>query len=66
MVPEITFEELRAMAQGAGLKLSDEEVQRLLPGVNRAKKQAAELREIIDAATEPAATFDARQRPSNK
>ena len=62
MVPEITIEGLRAMAQGAGLRLSDEELQRLLPGVNRAKKQAAELREIIATATEPAATFDAQQR----
>jgi hypothetical protein len=62
MMPEITIDNLRFMAQEAGLNLDDEELRRLLPGVNRAKKQAAELRQIIATATEPAATFDARQR----
>ena len=48
------------MADRAGLKLSEDELQRLLPGVNRAKKQAAELRELLKPADEPAATFGAR------
>ena len=46
------------MAERAGLKLNETELQRLLPGVNRAKKQAAELRNLIGAENEPAATFD--------
>jgi hypothetical protein len=58
MVPEITIEVLRVMAQGAGLNLGDEELRRLLPGVNRARKQACELREIIGAPDEPAVAFD--------
>jgi Ca2+-binding EF-hand superfamily protein len=62
MVPEITIERLRAMAESAGLNLGDEELHRLLDNVNRAKKQAAELRDIIAAATEPAGMFDPRQR----
>jgi hypothetical protein len=62
MIPEIPIEALRLMAQGAGLNLDDEELQRLLPGVNRARKQANELREIIAATNEPAVTFDASRR----
>jgi hypothetical protein len=57
MVPEITLEALRIMAQRVGLKLGDEELRRLLPGVNRARKQAGELREIIGAPDEPAVAF---------
>jgi len=59
MVEEITLETLRAMAERAGLKLAEEELQRLLPGVNRSRKQVAELREIIGIADEPPGTFDA-------
>ena len=58
MIPEITIEVLRAMAQGAGLNLADEELRRLLPGVNRARKQAGELRELIGAQDEPVVAFD--------
>jgi hypothetical protein len=54
----ITLDSLRKMAEGSGLKLSEEELKRLLPGVNRAKQQAAELRELIAAPDEPASTFD--------
>ena len=57
MTMAITLEGLRAMAQKAGLDLTDSEIQRLLPGVQRALQQAAELREIIAAADEPAITF---------
>ena len=56
---EITLDELRMMARRAGLELADDELRRLLPGVNRAKKQAAELRQFIAAETEPAGTFNA-------
>jgi hypothetical protein len=59
MADEMTIEEIRARAREAGLNLPDEELQRLLPGVNRAKKQAAELRDIVAADDEPAATFGA-------
>lgn len=54
---EIASEMLRKMAQQAGLDLNDGELQRLLPAVNRAKKQAAELRDLIAASDEPAAAF---------
>jgi hypothetical protein len=54
---ELTLEELRAMATRAGLALADDELQPLLPGVNRARKQAAELRGLIALETEPAEIF---------
>jgi hypothetical protein len=50
---------LRAKALQAGLELDDEELQKLLPGVNRARDQVAELRQFLSDATEPAATFTA-------
>ena len=59
MVEKITLEILRAIAERAGLRLSDDELQRLLPGVNRARQQVAELREIIERAGEPAGAFNA-------
>jgi|RhiMetdeSRZDD1v2_1073273.scaffolds.fasta_scaffold11998_2 hypothetical protein len=59
METEITLEDLRIMAQRAGLNLADDELQSLLPGINRAKKQAAELRVLIAFETEPAETFRA-------
>ncbi len=58
MDQEITLDTLRKMAERAGLKLSEDELQRLLPGVNRSKKQAAELRALVAAGNEPASTFD--------
>jgi hypothetical protein len=58
MNQEITLDGLRKMAERAGLKLSEEELQRLLPGVNRSKKQAAELRELVAAGNEPASRFE--------
>ncbi len=58
MDQEITLDSLRKMAERAGLKLNEEELQKLLPGVNRSKKQAAELRELVAAGDEPASTFD--------
>lgn len=59
MATEITFDQLRAKALQAGLKLDDEELQKLLPGVNRALRQAAELRRLIADGTEPASAFSA-------
>ncbi|HEY2918705.1 MAG TPA: hypothetical protein VGK77_06900 [Candidatus Binatia bacterium] len=59
MEREITLDNLRLMAQRAGLELDDDELRRLLPGVNRAKKQVTELRALIEAEIEPAATFRA-------
>ncbi len=62
MAHEIAIDELRTLAQQAGLNIPDEELQRLLPGVNRAKKQAAELRALIDSGDEPAAIFIAAKK----
>lgn len=58
MDQEITLDSLRKMAERAGLKLSEDELQGLLPGVNRSKKQAREVRELVAASNEPASTFD--------
>ena len=60
MTREITIDGLRQMADRAGLKLSEDELERLLPGVQRARQQAAELRELIEAGDEPASRFDLR------
>jgi hypothetical protein len=65
MKQEITIDALRQMAERAGLKLSEDELQRLLPGVNRATKQAAELRDLLEAGAGPASTFDPA-RPARK
>ena len=59
---DLTIEECRALANAAGLGLSDEELQRLVPGINRARRQAAELRALIAATDEPAGTFAAAER----
>ena len=59
MARDFTIEDLRTSAKRAGLDLSDEELQLLLPGVNRSKRQAAELREMIAPTDEPAAKFNA-------
>jgi len=47
------------MAERAGLRLGDDELQRILPGVNRARQQVAELRQLIDRTDEPAGAFNA-------
>ncbi len=57
MDQEITLDGLRKMAERASLNLSEDELRRLLPGVNRSKKQATELRELVSG-NEPASTFD--------
>ena len=59
MTQETNLDDLRTMAQQVGLKLPDEELLRLLPGVNRLRKQVGELRELLAQTDEPAGTFDA-------
>ena len=62
MATEFTLDEIRARVLRAGLKLAEEELRKLLPGVNRSHKQAAELREFMTDTLEPAETFSASQR----
>jgi hypothetical protein len=57
MARNLTMENLRHLSDLAALNFSGEELQRLLPGVNRSKNQAEELRELIKAKDEPAAIF---------
>ena len=59
MAEELTLENLKTMAERRGLSLREDELQRLLPGVIRARRQAAELREIVTREDEPAGAFDA-------
>ncbi len=59
MATELEFDELRDLARRAGLNLADDELQRLLAGVNRARKQAAQLRAWLGQNDEPAGTFNA-------
>ena len=57
MAKELTIEDLRVMANLAGLTLSDDDLQQLLPGVNRARQQVAALRAVIAPGDEPAGVF---------
>jgi hypothetical protein len=59
MVDKLTLDDLRALAERVGLELGDDELKRLLPGVNRSRQQVAELRELLTSGDEPASTFDA-------
>jgi len=59
MAEELTLENLKALAERRGLRLAEDELQGLLPGVIRARRQAAELREIVARENEPAGAFDA-------
>ncbi len=59
MPTDITLDELGKMAQRAGLKLTDDEPQKLLPGVIRSRKQVAELRQLLSDTAEPAGSFAA-------
>jgi hypothetical protein len=65
MVDKLTLDDLRAIAERNGLKLGDDELQRLLPGVNRSRQQVAELRRLIDHSDEPAGTFKAAYTDRN-
>jgi hypothetical protein len=57
MPNNFTTDALRHVSDLGDLNLSDEELQQLLPGVTRSKKQAAELRDLIKANDEPAGVF---------
>ena len=57
MAKEFTIEDLRVLADVAGLNLSDDDLQRLLPGINRAQQQVAALRAIVAPGNEPAGVF---------
>jgi Ca2+-binding EF-hand superfamily protein len=57
MAKEITLVELQTISSRLGLRLSDEELEKLLPGVNRSHHQILELRELITDSIEPAAAF---------
>jgi hypothetical protein len=57
MAKEITLAELQTLAKRSGLQLTDEELEKLLPGVNRSDHQLLELRELITDSIEPAAAF---------
>ena len=59
MATEMSLDDLSKMASRAGLKLPEDELQELLPGVNRALRQAAELRQLIEDGTEPASAVSA-------
>jgi hypothetical protein len=62
MEEKLSLEELRILADRAGLKLSDTDLQRLLPAVTRSRAQAAQLRDLISENVEPAAVFGAEER----
>lgn len=62
MSNQMTLEELRILAQRAGLRLSENELERLLPGVVRAQQQAAALRELIGTDDEPAGVFSGTRK----
>ena len=59
MAKEITLAQLQKMMKRSGLNLTDEEVEKLLPGVNRSQNQILELRELITDSIEPATAFAA-------
>lgn len=58
MAEALTVENLKTIAAQRGLKLADEELQKLLPGVIRSRQQAAELRELLTLPDEPACAFN--------
>lgn len=60
MTEDATLEQLKSMAQRRGLTIPQDELQKLLPGVIRARKQAVELRALLTASDEPAGVFNAR------
>ena len=61
MAKEMTLEELSLLAVRADLKVSEDELQRLLPGINRAHRQVSELRDLVADTTEPAGVFSAQK-----
>ena len=61
MAQEMTLEELSLLAVQAGLKLTRDELQRILPGVQRSRIQVAELRDLMTDKLEPAGVFLAQK-----
>lgn len=59
MAQDLSLNQLRELAQRIALDLPDEELAKLLPGVNRSRRQAEELRQLLSAPTEPAGHFSA-------
>ena len=57
MATELVLDDLRRMASRAGLSLSDNELQKLLTGVNRSHRQVLELKDLLSDQIEPAAHF---------
>ena len=57
---EITLDSLRAMAQLAGLEISDGRLEALLPQIQRTSASMNALDEVLDLeGVEPAVTFQA-------
>ncbi len=57
---EVTLQSLRAMAQLAGLEISDQRLQKLLPLIQTTSAAANALDEVLDLdGVEPAITFEA-------
>ncbi len=61
MAQEMTLEELSLLAVQAGLKLTRDELRRILPGVHRSRIQVAELRDLMTDHLEPAGVFLAQK-----
>ena len=59
MAKELTLAQLQTMVERSGLKLTEEDVEKLLPGVNRSHNQILDLRELITDSVEPASAFAA-------
>jgi len=62
----MTIESLRVLATQAGLKLTDEELGQIQPGVNRAKAMALALRAMLRDDFEPASVFVAEAEGEGK
>jgi len=57
---EVTLQSLRAMAQLAGLEISDQRLETLLPLIQRTSAATNALDEVLDLdGVEPAITFEA-------
>ncbi len=57
---EVTLQSLRAMAQLAGLEISDQRLETLLPLIQRTSAATNDLDEVLDLdGVEPAITFEA-------
>ncbi len=63
LMADLTLVELAQWARQAGLNLADEELARLLPGVQRSRAHAAELRSLAGENIEPAGIFIAHKEP---